>query len=124
MTHHLPELNKKTLKIILIILFFIFSFTLLRFFFDLRHGPPKDWLDKTFAGKVSKIENNFLTVVDKRGLEKTFLISSSTNFYLGKKLVEVGNLKSENFVLVEIEDKNISSEETISAKNVRILELK
>ena len=118
------HVGKKTKIVFLSALTVIVAISLMRIAFDIRRGPPKEWMNKTFAGKIISKEGNVLTLRDAKGAEKIFTLATSSQIFSGRANISPDTLSPGSFIVVESDmDLKIPSE-IYSVKNIRLLELK
>jgi hypothetical protein len=100
---------KKVFIAIVVIIFFVL------FFYNFNFS--KKVRDNSFAGNISQLTENYITIKNKDNLEKNFLINERTRFFKGRTEITKSEIKVG--ILVILEKENLQNEEF--AKVIRIL---
>lgn len=88
------------------------------FVFNLRSGPPREWMENVFAGRVSAISSDSVSVIDANATVKSFVVTPRTRVMEGRKNVGIEELSLGLYVIVHSAPRTENEEE---AREIRFL---
>lgn len=90
----------------------------LNFIFHIRGGPPREWVENSFAGTVVSVSTSSITVSDARHVERVFTLMPDTKIRKGPGALTPDQLVVGALVLVHAPP---GPHGTSSAQEIRIL---